>query len=165
MSETRESRPWVSFMWKLSWITIFACAPAYFAWVTNNSIKPYFEEHGLASDAAHTGIVLASCIIHVVLPYVRETMKFLLLPALPGKAYQRFSGALAIVVLVFDCLTAKFTWEWHQRFDHAGETVLAQNCLALFIIVIIGLALEAMALGLAVLLFFSLVGAAAISEL
>ncbi|KAK8008801.1 hypothetical protein PG991_011352 [Apiospora marii] len=165
MSETGESRPWGSFLWKLSWITVLACAPAYFAWVANNSIKPYFEEHGLGSDAAHTGLVLASCIMHVIVPYVRETMKFLLLPSPPGKAYLRFSGSLAIVALVFDCLTAKFAWEWHQLFNHAGETVLAQNCLALFIIVIIGLALEAIALGLAVLLFFSLIGAAVISEL
>lgn len=165
MSPTGESSPWGSLIWRLSWITICACAPAYFAWVTDNSIKPYFEEHGMGSDAAHTGIVLASCIMHIVFPYVREAMKFLLLQAPPGKAYQRFSGALAIVVLVFDCLTAKYAWEWRQLFDLAGETVLAQNCLALFIIVIIGLALEAIGLILGILLVFSMGGFAAISEL
>ncbi|KAK8122198.1 hypothetical protein PG984_010868 [Apiospora sp. TS-2023a] len=165
MSGTGESRPWGSFMWKLFWISVFACAPAYFAWVTDNSIKPYFEEHGMGSDAAHTGLVLASCIMHVVFPYVRKTLQFMLLPAPPGKAYERFSGALSIVALVFDCLTAKYAWEWRQMFELAGETVLAQNCLALFIIVIIGLALEVIVLGLVLLFLFTMGGTAAISEL
>ncbi|KAK7985161.1 hypothetical protein PG988_002783 [Apiospora saccharicola] len=149
MSGTGESRSWGTFIWRLFWISVFACAPAYFAWVTNNSIKPYFEERGMGSDAAHTGLVLASCIMHAISP----------------TAYQQFSGALSIVALVFDCLTAKYAWEWRQMFEVAGETVLAQNCLALFIIAIIGLALEAIVLGLVLLFLFTMGGTAAISEL
>ncbi|KAK8061319.1 hypothetical protein PG994_007685 [Apiospora phragmitis] len=122
-------------MLRLVYISPLACVPAYFAWVTDQSIKPYFEEHGMGEDAAHTGLVLAGCIIDIVLLYV------LLLPSqTPGPGYQFASAVLAIVLLVFNCLTAKYSWEWRQVLDHAGETVLAKNCLALFIIVVFCLA-------------------------
>ncbi|KAK7984014.1 DNA-directed DNA polymerase delta [Apiospora arundinis] len=140
---------------------VFACAPAYFAWITNNDIKSYFVEHGMGHDAAHTRIVLAACIMHVVFPIVRVLLQFLQLTEPPGMTrhtYKRVSGTLALVALVFDCFVAKYSWEWRQIFVHAGETVLAKNCLALFIIIIFGLALEGILLGAAIIFVLGICG-------
>ncbi|KAK8074996.1 hypothetical protein PG997_009659 [Apiospora hydei] len=137
MYETGTSRPWGYFVLKLAFISVFACVSAYFAWITNNGIKPYFEEHGLDHDAAHTGLVLASCIMH---------------------------GVLAILAMVFDCITAKYAWEWYHVFENACEAVLEKNCLTLFIIVIIGLAIEGIVLGLFVLFLLSMCGYVVVSS-
>ncbi|KAK7962485.1 uncharacterized protein PG986_003310 [Apiospora aurea] len=164
MSETATPRPWGYFVLKLAFISVFACVPAYFAWITNNGIKPYFEEHGLGHDAAHTGLVLASCIMHIAFSYVQTILQFLLSPAPPGNGYKWFSGVLAIVAMVFDCITAKYAWEWYHVFQNAGEAVLAKNCLALFIIVIIGLAIEGIVLGPFVLFLLSMCGYVVVSS-
>ncbi|KAK8016203.1 hypothetical protein PG993_014392 [Apiospora rasikravindrae] len=164
MSERGAAKPWGYFVLKLALISASACVPAYFAWITNNGIKPYFEEHGLGHDAAHTGLALASCIMHVIFPYVRTIMQFMLSPAPLGNGYNWFSGVPALVTMVFDCVTAKYAWEWYQLFGNAGEAVLEKNCLALFILVIIGLAVEGIILVLFVLFLLSMCGYAVVSS-
>ena len=105
----------------------------------------------MGHDVAHTGIVLAACVMHTVFPVVRIITHSLQLTKPPGMTtvtYQRGSGVLSLVALIFDCFVAKYTWEWRQIFEHAGEVVLVKNCLALFIIAIISLANEGILLGI-----------------
>ncbi|KAI4867412.1 hypothetical protein F4820DRAFT_446043 [Hypoxylon rubiginosum] len=134
-----------------------AVGSAYFASVINQELRPYFDAHGMQSEAADARQAFGYLVAAVVLLGL-SFLGTLVKVGLATCGCDRLSDdsddsddnlcvllvsyAAYIILLVFTCLTAAHAWGWWKYFAAEGLDHLAASCLGLAAMIIACLVLS-----------------------